>query len=92
MTGLQRIDRCLAIKDIKPNPRNARTHTKAQIYQIADSIGSFGFGLPLLVDETLTLIAGYGRLKAAELLNMAEIAAVQIAWPFRGAETRLGNR
>lgn len=78
MAAVQRIDRRLAIEEVRPNRTNARTHAKAQIDQIAESIRVFGFGAPVLVDETLTLIAGYGRLKAAELLKMAEIPAVQI--------------
>jgi hypothetical protein len=78
MVTRQRIDRRLSIEEIKANPRNARTHSKAQIRQIAESIKAFGFGAPLLVDETLTLIGGYGRLKAAEHLNIAEISAVQL--------------
>ena len=78
MVTRHRIDRLLSIQEIKANPRNARSHSKAQIRQIAESIKAFGFGAPVLVDETLTLIGGYGRLKAAELLNIAEIPAVQL--------------
>jgi hypothetical protein len=70
MVTRQRIDRLLSIQEIKANPRNARTHSKAQIRQIAESIKAFGFGAPVLVDETFTLICGYGRLKAAERLNI----------------------
>src|SRR2546430_12339044 len=77
MSNLQRVDRLLSVKDIKANPRNARTHSKAQIGQISDSIKACGFGAPVLVDETLTLIAGHGRFKAAEFLGMQEIPAVQ---------------
>ena len=78
MTNLQRVDRLLSVKEIKANPRNARTHSKAQIRQIADSIKGCGFGAPVLVDETLTLIAGHGRFKAAELLGLGDIPAVQL--------------
>ncbi len=78
MSNLQRVDRLLSVKDIKANPRNARTHSKAQIGQISDSIKACGFGAPVLVDETLTLIAGHGRFKAAEFLGMQEIPAVQL--------------
>ena len=74
----RRADRQLSIQEIKPNPHNARTHPKAQIRQIVESIKACGFGAPVLVDETLTLIAGHGRFKAAELLNIPEIPAVQI--------------
>jgi DNA modification methylase len=55
-----------------------RTHSKAQIRQIAESIKACGFGAPVLVDETLTLIAGHGRLRAAELLGLPEIPAVEL--------------
>jgi hypothetical protein len=65
MVAIRRIDRLLSIQQIKPNARNARTHSKAQIRQIAESIKACGFGAPVLVDETLTLIAGHGRLRAA---------------------------
>jgi DNA modification methylase len=78
MGMIRRIDRLLSIKEIKPNPRNARTHSKAQTRQIAESIKACGFGTPVLVDETLTLIAGHGRFKAAQLLGLAEIPAVQL--------------
>ena len=78
MVARQRIDRLLPIQEIKADPRNARTHSQAQIRQIAESIKAPGFGAPVLVDETLTLIGGYGRLKAAERLNRAEIPAVQL--------------
>jgi DNA modification methylase len=78
MGTMRRIDRLLSIQEIKPNPRNARTHSKAQVRQIAESIRACGFGAPILVDEALTLIAGHGRLKAAELLGLREIPAVQL--------------
>jgi DNA modification methylase len=68
----------LPVHEIKPNPRNVHTHSKAQISQIADSIRAFGFGAPVLVDESLTLIGGFGRLKAAEYLKITEVPAVQL--------------
>ena len=43
MSNLQRVDRLLSVKEIKANPRNARTHSKAQIRQIADSIKACGW-------------------------------------------------
>jgi DNA modification methylase len=78
MVAIRRIERPLSIQQIKPNVRNARTHSKAQIGQIAESIKACGFGAPVLVDETLTVIAGHGRLKAAELLGLREIPAVEL--------------
>src|SRR3984893_5250261 len=52
MVTRHRINRLLAIQEIKANPRNARSHSKAQIRQIAESIKAFGFGAPVPVDET----------------------------------------
>jgi ParB/Sulfiredoxin domain len=78
MVAIRRIERVLSIEDIKPNPNNARVHSNRQIGQIADSIKAFGFGAPVLVDETLTLIAGHGRLRAAELLGLKEIPAIEL--------------
>ena len=78
MVAIRRLERALSIRDIKPNPRNPRVHSNRQIDQIADSIKAFGFGAPVLVDETLTLIAGHGRLRAAELLGIKEIPAIEL--------------
>jgi DNA modification methylase len=78
MDTVRRTDCLLPLRDIKPNPRNARTHSKAQLRQIAESIKAFGFGPPVLVDESNTLIAGHGRCKAAELAGLREIPAVQL--------------
>jgi DNA modification methylase len=58
---------------LKTNPRNARTHSKKQIRQIADSIRAFGFVVPLLIDENGMLVAGHGRLDAAKLLPLSEV-------------------
>ncbi len=54
---------------LRVNPRNARTHSKRQVRQIADSIGAFGFLNPILVDEGGMVLAGHGRLAAAKLLG-----------------------
>ena len=61
---------------LKPNPRNARTHSKKQIRQIADSIVAFGFTVPLLIDENPIIIAGHGRLEAAKLVGLNEVPAI----------------
>ena len=66
------------INEIKLNPRNARTYPPKQLRQIEQSIRSFGFRSPLLVDETSTLIAGHGRLAAAVNLGLTELPAIVI--------------
>ena len=61
---------------LKPNPRNAHTHSKGQIRQIADSIVAFGFTVPILVDENLLTLAGHGRLEAAKLLGLSMVPVI----------------
>ena len=66
------------ISQIKPNPRNARTHSKKQIRQIASSIREFGWASPLMIDEDGLLLAGHGRLAAAELLGLTAVPVVVV--------------
>jgi DNA modification methylase len=62
--------------EIKTNPRNARTHSKKQIRQIAGSILAFGFVVPLVVDETNTTLLGHGRLAAAIDLGLKKVPVI----------------
>src|ERR1700734_1946246 len=55
----------LRTTSLKPDPRNPRVHSDKQIRQIAQSIASFGFNVPLLTDDQQKVIAGHGRLLAA---------------------------
>ncbi len=64
---------------LKPYARNARTHSKKQVRQIADSIERFGFTNPVLVADDGTIIAGHGRVLAANLLAMAEIPTLALS-------------
>jgi len=68
----------VSIDQVRPHPRNARTHSKKQIRQIAASIRAVGFAAPVLVDEHNVLIAGHGRLEAAKSLEMSSIPAIVI--------------
>ena len=61
---------------LKPNPRNARTHSKKQIREIADSILAFGFVVPLVADENNTILLGHGRLAAATNLGLSEVPVI----------------
>jgi DNA modification methylase len=65
-------------KDLKPYPRNARRHSSKQIRQIADSIRTFGFTNPILIDAQDMILAGHGRVEAAKILNMATVPCVRI--------------
>jgi DNA modification methylase len=68
------------IEQLIPSARNARTHSAAQIAEIAGSIRAFGFTNPLLVGEGADIVAGHGRLAAARLLGLAAVPVI----PLRG--------
>lgn len=67
---------CIAVGCLKTNPRNARTHSRKQIDQIATSITRFGWTYPILVDESLVTLAGHGRLLAARQLGLDKIPVI----------------
>ena len=69
----------LPVGALRPYPKNARTHSKKQIRQIADAITAFGFTNPILVDDTNMILAGHGRLEAARLLPMADVPCVRLS-------------
>lgn len=64
------VDLDVAIAELKPNPRNVRTHSDAQVAQIAALIRQFGWTTRILVDEDLQVLAGHGRLAAARLIGL----------------------
>lgn len=66
----------VSVEDLIPYALNSRTHSDAQVAQLAASIREFGFTNPVLVDEANNLIAGHGRLLAARKLKMEKIPAV----------------
>ena len=66
------------IERVIPSPRNARTHSDAQVAEIAGSIRTFGFTNPILVGEGGTLIAGHGRLAAARKLALREVPVIAL--------------
>jgi len=70
--------RLIAPGDLKPYPRNARTHSKKQIRQIADSIKTFGWTNPVLIDAEGGIIAGHGRVEAAKLLGLDRVPTLLI--------------
>ena len=62
-----------------PSPRNARTHSDAQVAEIAGSIRAFGFSNPILVGPDGDIIAGHGRLAAARLLGLDEVPVIVLS-------------
>ena len=66
------------LDELTPYARNARTHSKKQLRQIADSIDRFGFTNPILIDASNTILAGHGRVEAARLLGLAEVPCIRV--------------
>ena len=69
----------LPVERLIPYARNARTHSDAQVAQIAGSIAEFGFVNPILIGEGGIIIAGHGRLLAAQRLGMKEVPVIMLA-------------
>ncbi len=68
----------IATASLIPYARNSRTHSNAQVAQIAASIREFGFVNPVLIDAGGGIIAGHGRVLAARALGLAEVPCVRL--------------
>src|ERR1700732_1010245 len=77
----------VSVRSLKPYPRNARRHSRAQIKQIAASIERFGFSNPVLIADDGEIVAGHGRVAAAKLLGIETVPAVRLS-PLSKAERR----
>lgn len=66
------------VSTLTPYARNSRTHTPQQVKQIAASIREFGFTNPVLIDETNGIIAGHGRVMAAEHLQLDVVPCIRL--------------
>ena len=64
--------------DLIPYVNNARTHSDAQVSQIAASIKEFGFNNPILLDGSNGVIAGHGRLLAAKKLGLEQVPCIDL--------------
>lgn len=69
----------IGIATLIPFAKNSRTHSDAQVAQIAASIREFGFTNPVLVDEANGIIAGHGRVLAARKLKLTEVPCIRLA-------------
>ena len=65
------------IDRLRPYERNPRTHSDAQVDQIAASMVEFGWTNPILIDENAGILAGHGRLLAARKLGLAEVPVIR---------------
>ena len=68
-----------SIRALLPHPRNSRTHSDAQVAQVAASIREFGWTNPILVDGEGVIIAGHARLLAARKLGIEEVPVIVLA-------------
>lgn len=69
----------IGIATLIPFAKNSRTHSDAQVAQIAASIREFGFTNPVLIDEANGIIAGHGRVLAARKLKLTEVPCIRLA-------------
>ena len=65
--------------ELRPYARNARTHSKKQVRQIADSIQRFGFTNPVLISDGDEIIAGHGRVEAGKLLGLQTVPTLRLS-------------
>jgi len=67
------------VAELVPYARNSRRHSPEQVSQIMASIREWGFTIPVLVDEAGTIIAGHGRVMAAQRLGIEEVPVMVAA-------------
>lgn len=68
----------ISVETLIPYARNSRTHSDAQVAQIAASIKEFGFTNPVLIDQGGGIIAGHGRVLAARKLGLPEVPCIRL--------------
>ena len=68
----------IKVTELIPQARNARTHSDAQVAQIAASVREFGFTNPVLIDAEGTIIAGHGRVMAARKLSLESVPCLRL--------------
>ena len=61
-------------QQLKAYNNNSKKHPKKQIEQVANSIKEFGFKQPIVIDKDNVVVVGHGRLEAAKLLGLKEVA------------------
>src|SRR6266852_5680557 len=64
--------------ELRLDPRNPRSHSRRQVRQIANSMKTFGFNVPVLIDADLKVIAGHGRLLACRELGWTEVPTIRL--------------
>ena len=65
---------------LAPYAKNSRTHSAEQIAQIAASIREFGFTNPVLIDAQGGIVAGHGRVLAAQSIGVGSVPCLRVDW------------
>ena len=68
----------IAVEKLIPYARNAKKHDAAQVSKLAGSIREFGFNNPVLIDKDNGIIAGHGRIMAAQKLGLADVPCIRL--------------
>ena len=68
----------VSINDLKPYENNPRTHSAPQLDRLVRSLQEFGFTNPILVDDDLNVIAGHGRLMAAQAIDLKTVPTISL--------------
>ena len=89
--NLDRSVELIAVDRLAPRKANARTHSRKQVRQIADSITRFGFCNPVLIDDGNQIIAGHGRVEAAKSLGLEDVPALRLARGRRWLDELIGD-
>lgn len=69
----------LPLSEVRAAARNARTHPEEQIERLMSNITMFGFLIPILIDDTRTIVAGHARLEAARRLELKKIPTIIVS-------------
>ncbi|HAP2098253.1 TPA: ParB N-terminal domain-containing protein, partial [Escherichia coli] len=67
------------LQELSPYAHNARTHSPEQVAQLVENIKQFGWTNPVLIDEKGEIIAGHGRVMAAEMLKMDSVPVIVLS-------------
>jgi ParB-like chromosome segregation protein Spo0J len=66
------------INELTAYAKNSRTHSDSQIEQLVASLKEFGFTNPILIDDKNGIVAGHGRIKAAQVLGMETVPTIKL--------------
>lgn len=77
------------VGDLKPHPRNPRVHPESALARLAQSIETYGWTNPVLVDKDNRVLAGHARLKAAERLGLTEVPVIRLPLSGKKADAYL---